>query len=165
MLPKGYKVIVDWFNEVAADPEYTNPEFKTVTIDGEGNENDNGPRKWEDIVGGGQQWVAHDGSEKSDSGVKIVELEDVKEVDAAKKEDSPAKKVNQFNILKENIHPDSPDVPRNIQIAVRGSLEKAFAGIPNVLANAQSTGTNGVEQTKDTTAETQYDDASKEDVL
>lgn len=27
MLPKGYKIIVDWFKEVAADPNYSNPEF------------------------------------------------------------------------------------------------------------------------------------------
>lgn len=25
MLPKGYKTIVDWFQEVAADPNYANP--------------------------------------------------------------------------------------------------------------------------------------------
>ena len=28
MLPKGYKTIIDWFEEVAADPEYENPLFQ-----------------------------------------------------------------------------------------------------------------------------------------
>lgn len=27
MLPKGYKTIIDWFEEVAADPHYINPNF------------------------------------------------------------------------------------------------------------------------------------------
>ena len=27
MLPKGYKTILDWFQEVAADPDYNNPEY------------------------------------------------------------------------------------------------------------------------------------------
>jgi hypothetical protein len=25
MLPTGYKIIIDWFQEVAADPDYANP--------------------------------------------------------------------------------------------------------------------------------------------
>jgi len=28
MLPKGYKTIIDWFQELAADPNYANPEFQ-----------------------------------------------------------------------------------------------------------------------------------------
>jgi hypothetical protein len=27
MLPKGYKTVVDWFTDVASDPEYANPVF------------------------------------------------------------------------------------------------------------------------------------------
>ena len=27
MLPKGYKTVVDWFQEVASDPSYANPVF------------------------------------------------------------------------------------------------------------------------------------------
>jgi hypothetical protein len=27
MLPKGYKTVIDWFQEVAADPDYANPHF------------------------------------------------------------------------------------------------------------------------------------------
>lgn len=27
MLPKGYKTVLGWFQEVAADPSYANPEF------------------------------------------------------------------------------------------------------------------------------------------
>lgn len=166
MLPKGYKTIIDWFNEVAADPKYMNPEYKTVTIDGAGNENDTGPGKWEEVVETGKEWVAHDISEKSESGIKIVEVEDVEEKDVEddlKKEDD-AKKETEVN-SKENSPTKSADVPRTIQIAVRGALDKALAGIPGVLTNGQSTGANGVDQTKDTTADEQPDDASKEDVL
>lgn len=27
MLPKGYKTILDWFQDVASDPDYENPHF------------------------------------------------------------------------------------------------------------------------------------------
>ena len=27
MLPKGYKTVIDWFQEVAAEPNYANPEL------------------------------------------------------------------------------------------------------------------------------------------
>lgn len=27
MLPKGYKTVINWFQEVAANPNYINPEF------------------------------------------------------------------------------------------------------------------------------------------
>jgi hypothetical protein len=27
MLPKGYKTVLDWFQEVAAEPEFRNPEY------------------------------------------------------------------------------------------------------------------------------------------
>lgn len=27
MLPRGYKTVVDWFREVAADPKYANPQL------------------------------------------------------------------------------------------------------------------------------------------
>ncbi|EHK97557.1 hypothetical protein M7I_6710 [Glarea lozoyensis 74030] len=37
MLPKGYKVIIDWFQEVAGDPDYANPEMRNETRDMNGN--------------------------------------------------------------------------------------------------------------------------------
>jgi hypothetical protein len=33
MLPKGYKTIIDWFQEVATDPDYANPEFQRYDDD------------------------------------------------------------------------------------------------------------------------------------
>lgn len=174
MLPKGYKTIIDWFNEVADDLDYINPKFTVMTIDGAGNENENGPRKWEEVVGKGEEWVAHDISEKSESGVKIVEVEeaeerDVKEEDVKKengvngKEHEVNRKENEVN-GRENSPTKSPDVPRTIQIAIRGALENALAGVSGVLTNGRSTGANGGDQTKET-ADEQPDDASKEDVL
>ena len=38
MLPKGYKTVVDWFQEVVADPDYANPKFERVDIGGESDE-------------------------------------------------------------------------------------------------------------------------------
>jgi hypothetical protein len=32
MLPKGYKTLVDWFQEVAADPDYANPKFERIDV-------------------------------------------------------------------------------------------------------------------------------------
>lgn len=36
MLPKGFMTIVDWFQEVAADPNYANPELVRFDYDDEG---------------------------------------------------------------------------------------------------------------------------------
>jgi hypothetical protein len=33
MLPKGYKVIINWFQEVSEDPDYANPEMRNETRD------------------------------------------------------------------------------------------------------------------------------------
>jgi hypothetical protein len=33
MLPKGYKTIIDWFQEVGLDPEYANPTFQRYDDD------------------------------------------------------------------------------------------------------------------------------------
>jgi hypothetical protein len=35
MLPKGYKTVINWFQEVAADPKYANPEFVRYDDDSE----------------------------------------------------------------------------------------------------------------------------------
>ncbi|TVY76155.1 hypothetical protein LSUE1_G007513, partial [Lachnellula suecica] len=51
MLPKGYKVVVDWFQEVAADPDYANPKFERIDV---GGESDNEEPTWGDGAGNGQ---------------------------------------------------------------------------------------------------------------
>jgi len=35
LLPRGYKTLIDWFQEVAEDPEYVNPEYVRYDDDGE----------------------------------------------------------------------------------------------------------------------------------
>ncbi|TVY23806.1 hypothetical protein LHYA1_G006774 [Lachnellula hyalina] len=35
MLPKGYKTILNWFYDVASDPNYANPKFERIDIGGE----------------------------------------------------------------------------------------------------------------------------------
>ena len=35
MLPKGYKIVLDWFQEVASDPDYANPVFHRYDGSGE----------------------------------------------------------------------------------------------------------------------------------
>lgn len=47
MLPKGYKTVVDWFQEVAADPDYANPKF--VRFDSGDSDEEEGPEQ--DISG------------------------------------------------------------------------------------------------------------------
>lgn len=32
MLPKGYKTLVDWFQEVAVDLDYANPKFERIDV-------------------------------------------------------------------------------------------------------------------------------------
>ncbi|KAL2065931.1 hypothetical protein VTL71DRAFT_3601 [Oculimacula yallundae] len=59
MLPKAYKVVVDWFKEVAAVPEYENPELVRFDVGGE-EEEEVGPQTWDgekvvgEILGGGR---------------------------------------------------------------------------------------------------------------
>jgi hypothetical protein len=40
LLPKGYKTVLDWFQEVALDPEYENPEFQRFDVGGEDDESE-----------------------------------------------------------------------------------------------------------------------------
>jgi hypothetical protein len=42
MLPKGYKTIIDWFQEVGLNPEYTNPAFERFDV-GEDDEEEEKP--------------------------------------------------------------------------------------------------------------------------
>jgi hypothetical protein len=42
MLPKGYKTILDWFQEVGLDPEYANPTFERYDV-GESDEEEQKP--------------------------------------------------------------------------------------------------------------------------
>lgn len=35
MLPKGYKAVVDWFQEVASDPHYANPILTRYDVGGD----------------------------------------------------------------------------------------------------------------------------------
>jgi hypothetical protein len=53
MLPKGYKTVLNWFQEVAADTDYANPKFERVDIGGESDEE----RMW-----GAEDGVALDGA-------------------------------------------------------------------------------------------------------
>lgn len=41
MLPKGYRTVVDWFQEVASDPDYANPKFERIDV-GEESDDDVG---------------------------------------------------------------------------------------------------------------------------
>jgi hypothetical protein len=64
MLPKGYKTIIDWFEEVAADPEYENPLFQRYDDEDEEEEEQQEP-----------------GIELELNGVKQLQLNPVKEHD------------------------------------------------------------------------------------
>lgn len=62
MLPKGYKEILRWFQEVAADEEYENPEFERVDSAEDGDDEE------EELMSGGID-LEHMG------GVKLEELD------------------------------------------------------------------------------------------
>jgi hypothetical protein len=62
LLPKGYKIVLEWFKEVALDSEYENPEFHRFDVGGEEEESEN-----------------EEGWKEGDGGVKLSgELEDGK---------------------------------------------------------------------------------------
>jgi len=72
LLPRGYKTVVDWFQEVAEDPEYANPEYERYDEDEEGASEvaDWGEEHFEDRLVG----------EKGGKG-RVFELEDKDEDD------------------------------------------------------------------------------------
>jgi hypothetical protein len=77
MLPKGYKVIIDWFHEVADDPYYENPDMRNETRNMLGelvdsDDEEEGPQKyWSPDVY--EPWIPLD---EKKSGVKLEEIKD-----------------------------------------------------------------------------------------
>ena len=57
MLPRGYKTIIAWFEEVAQDPKYANPEFV----------------RFDDGVADEETWEGYDGA--VDAPVAVAEAE------------------------------------------------------------------------------------------
>ncbi|CAG8957276.1 hypothetical protein HYFRA_00010699 [Hymenoscyphus fraxineus] len=153
MLPKGYKTVINWFNEVSADAEYMNPEFKTVTIGGEGEDGvDGGLRRWEEDVEPGSEWKACEVPVKVEGEVESVRLLDSEKGIEAEKgiEEKSDKDDKGSDSDKENLKPKSADV-QTIQIAIRGSLDKAKAGnnTGRVTNGGKTTGVNGTNQTEE----------------
>ncbi|RDL35900.1 Uncharacterized protein BP5553_06512 [Venustampulla echinocandica] len=76
MLPKGYKTVLNWFQEVADDLEYLNPSFERIDIGGEESDEEV-PMGW-----GGENQDVSDELHDNDSpgleggGVKLEELVD-----------------------------------------------------------------------------------------
>lgn len=64
MLPKGYKMVLDLFKEVASTPGYKNPRFKRFDLGGSDDEDED--EEIDEIP-----WNAH---EKLNRGEKFVEL-------------------------------------------------------------------------------------------
>lgn len=71
MLPKGYKTIIDWFQEVGLDPEYANPAFQRFDID--------------DKDDGGEQHPVLEG------GIEMKPVEEVKHNETSKPVDEKLK--------------------------------------------------------------------------
>jgi hypothetical protein len=66
LLPKGYKTVLDWFQEVALDPEYENPEFQRFDVGGEDDESE--PEQgWKE----GEGVNLNGGLENGEAGTKI----------------------------------------------------------------------------------------------
>jgi len=59
MLPKGYRILVDWFQEVAADSNYANPTFERIDVGDESDEDhefawNTGDGTWDGVKGAGE---------------------------------------------------------------------------------------------------------------
>ncbi|KAH7333056.1 Arb2 domain-containing protein [Rhexocercosporidium sp. MPI-PUGE-AT-0058] len=64
MMPKAYKVVVDWFKEVAADPEYENPEL--VRLDFGADDDEVGPQTWDEGASGVREIKDGEGDAEAD---------------------------------------------------------------------------------------------------
>lgn len=62
MLPKGYKTVIDWFQEVAVDPGYANPEF--YRQDDDQSDEDN----VEEVIDTTPAWERIDGAASASTG-------------------------------------------------------------------------------------------------
>ncbi|KAL5330515.1 hypothetical protein ACEPPN_000032 [Leptodophora sp. 'Broadleaf-Isolate-01'] len=71
MMPKAHRVVVDWFKEVAADPEYENPQL--VRFDFGGEEDEVGPQTWDEGASGVREVEEVEGGEGESEGDKQVE--------------------------------------------------------------------------------------------
>jgi hypothetical protein len=156
MLPKGYKVIIDWFQEVAEDPDYANPEMHNETRDMKGNifesddEDDEGGRGWKD--GDFEEWVPLD---KQRTGAILEEIKDDAEQvkDGAPKlgdrpDDQPHETVDQGSKAadaKEN-KPGTADENNYVENEP-GITAKLAGGLKDLLANVTTTSVAGLKQT------------------
>jgi hypothetical protein len=76
MLPKGFKVIIDWFQEAAEDPDYANPEMHNETRDMDGNIVDSDDEEEERPGWQGEEFEEWVPLEKKLSGVVLEEIKD-----------------------------------------------------------------------------------------
>ncbi|CZR69870.1 uncharacterized protein PAC_19770 [Phialocephala subalpina] len=73
MLIKGYKIVLDWFLEVAADPDYENPKFERLGDDSDDEEVE-------------QTWANYENPNDIKEENRVVEIEDAAESGTPKKQ-------------------------------------------------------------------------------
>jgi hypothetical protein len=155
MLPKGYRVIIDWFQEVAKDPEYANPEMRNETWDMDGNiiESDDEDEELEQQKGWKaedyEEWHSVDGKK---TGVILDEIKD--DVDESKKE--PAKS---GNLSDDQPHARDHEGPKpaeaeesklaaNDRTDIDSSMvSKLAGGLKDLLSNVTTTSVVALKQT------------------
>jgi len=83
MMSKAHRVIVDWFREVAADPEYENPQFARMDFGGE-EDDEPGPQTWDGESGVREIEEVEKGIEKVEKDQVTVKVEEVDEAEKNK---------------------------------------------------------------------------------
>ena len=69
MLPKGYKLVLDWFKDVASTPGYKNPRFQRFDFGGSDSEDEDDEGEVDDTP-----WNAHEKLHPIKAGERIIEI-------------------------------------------------------------------------------------------
>jgi hypothetical protein len=175
MLPKGYKIVVNWFQEVAEDPDYANPEMRNETRDMNNNiiESDSdeevGPRKgWksEDY----EEWVALD---ERKSGVLLEKIKDEPR-EERKEAATQTRQTGNDDSKTEKVKENTPVTVANQEKASArlGEASRFAAGFKDILAKVATPGVDAVKYTlpvrmhgvEEKTGEMLIDKAVKSDI-
>ena len=150
-MPKGYKIIIDWFQQVSEDPEYANPEMRNETRDMDGNivdsddEEDMAPKRgWnpDDY----EAWVPADDKKPG------VVLEEIKDEEVSAEEEPETQPIETSPSVSTNTSTNT-DTKENaardegIVSTLPGKVMKLASGLNDMLANV-AMATTGVNTTQ-----------------
>ena len=144
MLPKGYKVVIDWFQDVAEDPDYENPHMRNETRNMRGeivdSDDDDEPQKyWSPDEY--EPWTILN---EKPSGVKLEEIKDEPEAkDKPSVKEGFESKDGESKIVGKKDKPTTMAAQKGAFTAL-GKPSKFAAGFKDILAQVATNSADAV---------------------